>query len=119
MMAELEKTPGPRWQLRLFSDEPRVPTASEAVQLFHSADIAVGFHGSGQANKIFCKPGTGIIDINLPEPHSQYTAHSSYALGFRYRLVMMRGTGLHQAVNITVPIPDVVAALRSLLDSST
>ncbi|CAJ1436194.1 unnamed protein product [Effrenium voratum] len=105
---------GPGWQLETFSDVPPAPSAHEAVRLFRSADVVVGLHGSGQANIVFCRPGTGIVDINLPEPHSQYAAHNSYALGFVYRLVMLRGVGLHQAVNITVPVEDVLDALRSL-----
>ncbi|CAE8660969.1 unnamed protein product [Polarella glacialis] len=107
-----------RWRIKIFSDVQPAPTAFDAVQLFRSADLAIGVHGSGQANLIFCRPGTGVIDINLPEPHSQYTAHNSYALGLRYRLVMMSGVALHQSVNMTVPVDDVLDALRSLLAGS-
>eukprot|EP00438_Fugacium_kawagutii_P015459 Skav202289 [mRNA] locus=scaffold3364:45557:48546:+ [translate_table: standard] len=68
MMAEM----GKGWQLKIFSDVPP-PTARDALQL----------HGSGQANVV-------------PEPHSQYTAHNSFALGFKYRLAprlfLTRGT---------------------------
>lgn len=110
----LDALPGPSWEIRAFSDDP-TPAAHKVVEMFQSASIVAGIHGSGQANLIFCRPGTGIIDINLPEPHSQYTSHNSYALGLRYRLVMLRGTALHQALNITVPIDDVIEALRSLL----
>lgn len=110
MMAEM----GSGWQLKVFSDIPPAPTAHEALHLFRSADLVVGLHGSGQANVVFCRPRTGIVDINVPEPHSQYTAHNSFALDFKYRLVMLRGIGLHQSVNITVPIDDVLEALRSL-----
>ncbi|CAE7761503.1 unnamed protein product, partial [Symbiodinium sp. CCMP2456] len=101
---------GDGWALQIFSDSP-LPTARETVELFRSADIVVGVHGSGQANVVFCRPGTGIIDINLPEPHSQYTAHNSYALGFHYRLVMLQGVGLHQSLNITMPVRDVLDAV--------
>lgn len=111
--------PDPPWVIDVFSDMPPAPTASDTVRLFHGADVVVGFHGSGQANQVFCRSGTGIIDINLPEPHSQYTAHNSYALGLPYRLVMMRGVALHQTVNVTVPVEDVEAALRSLLAAGT
>lgn len=111
----LRRVPGPPWSIGTFSDVPPAPSAAEAVRLFHSADVVVGAHGSGQANQVFCRAGTGIIDINMPEPHSQYSAHNSYALKLRYRLVMMRGVALHQTVNITVPVDDVVDALRSLL----
>lgn len=113
----LDKLPGPRWRIATFSDTPPAPSAHETVRLFHDADIVVGFHGSGQANQVFCRPGTGIIDINLPEPHSQYTAHNSYALNLLYRLVMMRGVALHQTVNVTLPVDDVEAALRDLVAS--
>ncbi|CAK9008591.1 Uncharacterized protein SCF082_LOCUS9932 [Durusdinium trenchii] len=105
---------GPDWTLQIFSDIPPAPSAGEAFRLFRSADIVLGVHGSGQANVVFCRPNTGIIDINLPEPHSQYTAHNSYALNFNYRLVMLQGIGLHQSVNLTVPIHDALDALRSL-----
>jgi len=111
----LSMVPGSPWSIKYFSDVPPAPTARDALNLFHTADIVLGVHGSGQANVIFCRPGTGIIDVNMPEPHSQYTAHNSYALELRYRLVMMRGTALHQAINVTVPIDDVLVALRSLL----
>jgi len=102
------------WTIKIFSDTP-VPPAVEAVRLFQEADIVLGVHGSGQANIVFCRAGTGVIDINLPEPHSQYTAHTSYALGLRYRLVMLQGDGLHQVRDLTLPVDDVLGALRSLL----
>ncbi|CAE7405480.1 unnamed protein product [Symbiodinium sp. CCMP2592] len=105
---------GDGWVLQIFSDSP-LPSARETMELFHSADIVVGVHGSGQANVVFCRPGTGIIDINLPEPHSQYTAHNSYALGFHYRLVMLQGVGLHQSLNITLPVRDVLDVLRACM----
>mmetsp|Transcript_47152 Transcript_47152/g.88333 ORF Transcript_47152/g.88333 Transcript_47152/m.88333 type:complete len:666 (+) Transcript_47152:27-2024(+) len=111
----LASDPGPPWELRLFSDVPSVPGARETVQLFHSAHIVLGVHGSGQANQIFCRTGTGIIDVNLPEPHSQYAAHTSYALGFPYRLVMLTGASLHQQVNLTLPVNSIIDALSSLL----
>merc|ERR1712187_298445 len=107
--------PGPPWTIKIFSDSPTVPTARATAHLFHSADIVVGVHGSGQANQVFCRSGIGVIDINLPEPHSQYTAHNSYALGLRYRLVMLRGASLHQTLNLTLPVRDVLDALGSLL----
>ncbi|CAK0882725.1 unnamed protein product [Prorocentrum cordatum] len=68
--AALEGLEGPRWTVRVFSDTPSVPPAREAVRLFHEADIVVGVHGSGQANMVFCQEGAGVIDINIPEPHS-------------------------------------------------
>lgn len=113
----LDSIPGGPWTIWTFSDVAPAPTARETVQMFHEADIVVGVHGSGQANQVFCRQGTGVIDINLPEPHSQYSAHNSYALGLRYRLVMMHGVALHQAVNISVPVDDVIDALQSLLAS--
>eukprot|EP00435_Cladocopium_sp_Y103_P042706 s1988_g11.t2 len=61
MMAEM----GSGWQLKVFSDIPPAPTAHEALHLFRSADLVVGLHGSGQANVVFCRPSTGIVDINL------------------------------------------------------
>merc|ERR1712118_577793 len=85
------------WTVDVFSDDPRPPGARETVRMFHRADIVVGVHGSGQANLIFCRKGTGVVDINLPEPHSQYLAHNSYAIGLEYRLVTLSGTGLHQS----------------------
>eukprot|EP00928_Gymnodinium_smaydae_P005200 TRINITY_DN11786_c0_g7_i1.p1 TRINITY_DN11786_c0_g7~~TRINITY_DN11786_c0_g7_i1.p1 ORF type:complete len:668 (+),score=142.14 TRINITY_DN11786_c0_g7_i1:58-2061(+) len=111
----LRDVPGLPWEIKIYSDSPATPGARETVKIFQDAEVVVGVHGSGQANMIFCRSGTGVIDINLPEPHSQYSAHNSYALGLRYRLVMLRGVGLHQALNLTVPVADVVVALRSLV----
>ena len=110
----LDRQEGETWTIKIFSDFPSPPTAQESVRTFHSADIVVGVHGSGQANQLFCRQGVGVIDLNLPEPHSQYTAHNSYALDFQYRLVVLRG-GLHQADVVSVPVDEVLLALKSLL----
>eukprot|EP01065_Artemidia_motanka_P000233 TRINITY_DN10096_c0_g1_i2.p1 TRINITY_DN10096_c0_g1~~TRINITY_DN10096_c0_g1_i2.p1 ORF type:complete len:636 (+),score=181.45 TRINITY_DN10096_c0_g1_i2:111-2018(+) len=96
-----------KWHLRVFGDSPP-PDLGCAVKLFQGAGIVAGMHGSGMANLLFASPGAVVVEIGLPEPHSQYAAHLSAALGLRYTLLPLSGRGLHQRLYVTIPEAELV-----------
>eukprot|EP01062_Namystynia_karyoxenos_P019672 TRINITY_DN17400_c0_g1_i1.p1 TRINITY_DN17400_c0_g1~~TRINITY_DN17400_c0_g1_i1.p1 ORF type:complete len:783 (+),score=161.13 TRINITY_DN17400_c0_g1_i1:309-2351(+) len=99
------------WGLRAFPDSP-VPPMRCAIHLFQGSAIIAGLHGSGMANLLFARPGTAVIEVGLPEPHSQYAAHLCAALRLRHALIMLSGRSLHQRLYVDVPGADLVALIR-------
>lgn len=41
---------------------------SGAASQFPRAMMVVGVHGAGLANTLFCRPGTVLLELGLPEP---------------------------------------------------
>ncbi len=55
----------------------------EQVNLFNRAKVVIGPHGGGMTNILFCKPGTSIIEFQLPGQGIMYR-HIAHVLGLRY-----------------------------------
>ncbi|CAM9186399.1 unnamed protein product [Discosporangium mesarthrocarpum] len=55
-----------------------------AVKVFSRARAVVGVHGAGLANCVFCRSGTALIEIRLPEPEFNMFQHLAAALDLFY-----------------------------------
>lgn len=86
---------------------------SEQIAIFASARVVVAQHGAALANLVWCRPGTGVLEIAPGagiERNPGLFARLSRGFGLRY--VRLGQAGAHAAV----PPETVAAAARSLLD---
>jgi hypothetical protein len=102
---ELEKL---GFEIHCFEDIPFERQAS----LMREASLIVTVHGAALANAMFARPGTGIVEI-YPQrrSHRELYPHWSRLHGFDHHVVMASCSKFRQ--RLTVPIPDVLDAVRA------
>lgn len=109
----------PGANLVVFSDKPATPPLTTTLELFSRADLVVGVHGAGLANAVVMPEGGRLIEITLPEPHARYYRHLARCNDLTYTAVQLQGSALYSAVNITVPLAPLDAAVRAALGTAT
>jgi len=58
---------------------------SEDIKAFQSANVIIGLHGGAFSNLVYCRRGTVVIEMNVPdEGGRQCFAYVAYNLGLRY-----------------------------------
>jgi hypothetical protein len=97
----------------VFDDDAPLPRR-EALALFASADAVVAAHGAGLTNLLACASGTAVLEVVAAGWRQANYVHLSAVLGHDYHRWVVPGGSQHQAT-ITVPLPDVLAALCGVL----
>ncbi|GMH66475.1 hypothetical protein TL16_g04439 [Triparma laevis f. inornata] len=67
------------------------------IDIFKEANTVVGVHGGALANIVFCKEGTTVVELAMPEPEFGEYAHLSDVLGLTYVEVGLAGFSLFEA----------------------
>ena len=101
------------FRYELFSDNPP-PSAEETMLIFYRARIVIAPHGAGLSNMLFCRPGTGIIEVLCNNPNYCYLEASHY-LGHRYFGIPAR-SGCDQGMDVNVQ--DIITILEQFLNES-
>ena len=71
-------------------------------------------HGGALANLLWCRRGTAVLELALPEPQYRMYRHMAAALGMRYEALDELPEGSF-ASTVDVPLPRYEAALAVLL----
>jgi hypothetical protein len=86
----------------------------DQVRLFAEAEAVVAPHGGGLANLVFCRPGTGVVELFPPTPIDLYQRVSN-AVGLPYAYVRASGTTDRLTKDdYTIAPLDVLRALEAL-----
>lgn len=87
----------------------------EAAKLFSGASLVLGLHGAGLSNAIFCRDGTPLVELALPEPTMRFFAHAAMALSLPYWPIFLDSDSFHK--DVTVDTMNIVKVVRSAWES--
>jgi hypothetical protein len=86
----------------------------DAAALFGRARVVIGVHGGSLANIVFCKEGSSVIEIALPELQYRMYLHMAMALGLHYHMLIHLPEGAFHS-EVSVDTSAVVIALQEAM----
>ena len=88
----------------------------EHVKLFNRAAVVVGPHGAGFANLVFCRSGTGVVEIGFDSKAimSMDEMYFKLAVGLHLRYWLVLGSGAYDT-SISVDVTEVTKAVALAL----